>query len=65
MKTKIVIENLETTIVLKPENEFDTDILEKMYNTKEKYSTYMSVEADYGYGVNSNHRIEISIKEIK
>ena len=29
MKTKVVIENLETTIVLIPENDFERDIIEK------------------------------------
>jgi len=29
MKTKIIIENGETEIVLTPENDFDRDVLEK------------------------------------
>lgn len=65
MKAKVVIENWETTIVLDTENEFEIDVLEKVYSKKERYNLNTIVDAQYNYGTFSKHRIEISIKEIK
>jgi ribosomal protein S17 len=65
MKAKVIIENGETTIVLKTENKFDTDVLEKMFDNKEKYNIHTCINADYAYASHSNHRLELSIKEIK
>jgi len=65
MKAKVMIENSETTIVLTPENEFEIDIIEKLYCKKEKHNLYTCANAVYNYGTYSKHNIEISIKEIK
>jgi hypothetical protein len=65
MKAKVIIENGETTIVLRPENEFETDVLEKVYKRKEAYNLNTIVEARYNYGSYDNHKIEISIKELR
>jgi hypothetical protein len=63
MKTKIVIENGETEIVLKPENEFDNDVLQKMHKNKLGYSLVVEVNADLKYGIYDNYSMSINIKE--
>lgn len=65
MRTKVLIENGETTIILTPENEFEIDVIEKIHCKKEKFNLFTSVNAEYNYGSYSKHKIEISIKEIK
>lgn len=64
MKAKVIIENGETTIVLTPENIFETDVLEKVYTSKGSYNLNTNVDARYNYGSYDNHKIEISIKKI-
>lgn len=63
MKSKVIIENGETTIILTPENEFEIDIIEKVKCKKEKYSIDAKFDAQYNYGSYSKHNIELSIKE--
>lgn len=63
MKAKVIIENGETTIVLTPENNFEVDVIEKVYCKKEKHNIHTRFEAQYSYGSYSKHRIELSIKE--
>jgi hypothetical protein len=65
MKAKVIIENGETSIFLTPENEFEVDIIEKLYCKKENHNLHTSANANYNFGVYSKHNIEISIKEIK
>ena len=65
MKAKVIIENGETTIILTPENEFETDIIEKMYDKKEKHTIITEACAHVSYSVYSKHRIELSIKEAR
>lgn len=65
MRAKVVIENGETDIVLTPENEFERDIVEKMYNNKRNFNFHVTPDAEYGYGVLHNHQIKINIKEIR
>ena len=62
MKAKVIIENGETKIVLTPQNDFETDLIEKVKNT-EKHTIQTCIDADYNYGTYKNHRIEILIKE--
>lgn len=63
MKTKVVIENGETTIALTPENDFERDIIEKIENKREKFSIHTSVNVQSSCGSYSKHNIELSIKE--
>lgn len=63
MKTKVVIENGETTIVLTPENDFENDVIEKIKKKPEKFSIHTSINVDYSYSRYSNHNIKLSIKE--
>jgi len=65
MKTKVVIENAETTIVLTPENEFEIDVIEKIIRNKQKFDINTVVDAQYNYGSYSKHKIDINIKESK
>ena len=64
MKAKVIIENGETTILLTPENEFETDVIEKIYCKKESFNLLTSFNVNHSYGTYSKHNIEISIKEI-
>ena len=65
MKAKVIIENGETNIILTPENEFEVDVIEKVYNKNQNYSQECSFNADYNYGSLKNHNIKIKIKETK
>jgi succinylarginine dihydrolase len=65
MKTKIVIENGKTELILTPENDFDKDVLKKIYNNKSKFSIHTNVEAEYNYGDYKNHKLVLNIKETK
>jgi hypothetical protein len=65
MKAKVVIENGETEIILTPSNDFDKDVLEKIYNNKSRFSLHTDVDAIYNYGGYSNHKLIINIKETK
>ncbi len=58
MKTKVIIENGTTEIVLTPENEFERQIIENIYNAKKTTETkvrYTSLMGD-----TSNHSITIT-----
>jgi len=63
MKAKVIIENGQTTISLKPENEFEIDIIEKISRNKDKYSIYTTIDVEYNFGSYKNHSIEVSIKD--
>lgn len=63
MKAKVIIENLETDIILTPENEFEKRLLEDMYDMKNKYNFFPSVDSEYSMGVVQNYSLKINIKE--
>lgn len=65
MKAKVIIENGQTEIVLKPENDFEIDVLEKVYTQKKTYSIHTSVEGKDSYGGVDNLKLVINLKEIK
>ncbi len=65
MKTKVVIENGETEIILTPENVFEKDILEKMRSRRQNYTIHTNVEANYDFGSYKDHKIVLNIKDIK
>ena len=65
MKAKVIIENGETTIILKPENNFDKGILEKLYENKQKFNIHTDVESDYHLGIRDNFRLKMNIKETR
>ncbi len=58
MKAKVVIENGKTTITLTPENDFETDIIEK---TADKGVIESSAHYDTMYGSTSKHSIYIRL----
>tara|TARA_R110000744_G_scaffold251755_1_gene367626 strand:+ start:2413 stop:2616 length:204 start_codon:yes stop_codon:yes gene_type:complete len=64
MKTKVIIENGYTKILLTPENDFETDVIEKIHDKKHAYQIDTSADADYNYGSHNNYRIEMNIKEV-
>lgn len=65
MKTKVIIENGETEIVLTPENIFERDLLQKINSGRQRFNIHTDIEADYVYGVSQNHKIILNIKEEK
>jgi hypothetical protein len=65
MKTKVIIENGETQIILTPESDFELDVIEKIYNRKERFSVTTNFNANESYGTYSKQNISIDIKEIK
>ena len=64
MKSKVIIENGETELVLTPENDFDRGILEKIYLKKSNYNITTNIEAKYDYGSYRDHKLIVNIKEI-
>lgn len=65
MKTKVIIENGLTKIVMTPENDFETDVLDKVYRKKQNYEIETSVTAEYYYNEYKNHTLTATLKEIK
>lgn len=65
MKTEVNIKNGLTKIVLTPENEFESDVLEKVYRNKQEYELDVKVDGDYGYHEIKNTKIEIGINKKK
>ncbi len=63
MKAKVIIENGETEIILTPSNEFDKEVLEKLYTYKSRYNLHTIVDATYKYGCYEDHKLIIDIKE--
>lgn len=63
MKAKVVIEDGETTIVLTASNEFESDIIEKLYNKRGNFDIVTDFDLTKNYGVSANHNIVMKIKE--
>jgi hypothetical protein len=63
MKTKVEIWQGKAKIVLRAENEFEKDLIEKIKNSRKGYETETTVLTDYSYQSHSNHRIEIDLIE--
>jgi len=64
MKAKVIIENGQTAITLTPENNFETDIIEKVYNKRSGFEISTAFGVNYFYGKYSDHKIEISLNKI-
>jgi len=62
MEAKVIIENGKTRIELTPDNEFETEVIERVRDEKYKIST-TSVHADYSFNTHSNHKITINIEK--
>ena len=65
MKTKVIIENGETELILTPENDFERDILEKIHNKKTNFTIFTDVEAKYDFGIYKDHKLILNIKETR
>jgi len=61
MKAKVTIENGRTKVVLKPENDFEIDVLEKVYDSKKNYEIETTVNANYNFGSWQDHELEINL----
>lgn len=62
MKAKVIIENGCTEIILTPENEFEEDVLEKVYENKYEITNTKIYVLAY-YGIYSKHKITININK--
>jgi len=65
MKAKVIIEDGETNIDLIPQTEFERDLIEKIHSRKDSYKTLTEISCEYKYHTYANHKIVISIKEIR
>lgn len=65
MKSKIVIENGETTILLTPENDFEKRMIEDIVKNKGNHTVYTDASTTHQWHEQINHKIEISIKETR
>ena len=65
MKTEIIITQGKARIVLKPESEFEKDLIEKIIDSKIGYNTNAEVKTKCTYHSHSEHRIEINLLEKK
>ena len=63
MKTEVVIWQGKAKIVLRAENEFEKDLIEKVKDSKIGYTTTTEVLTDYNYQSHTKHRIEIGLNE--
>lgn len=61
MKAKVTIENGRTKVVLKPENDFEIYVLEKVYDSKKNYEIETTVNANYKFGSWQDHELEINL----
>ena len=65
MKSKVVIENGEIEIVLTPENDFEREVLDKIYSNKNKYDIFTDVKLDSVNYYDKKYKLVVSLKEIK
>jgi len=65
MKTEIVIWQGQAKIVLYPENEFETELIEKVKDSRVGYEIKTEVLTDKQYHEHKKHRIEINLIENK
>ena len=64
MKSKVIIENGKTTILLTPENPFEEDIITKVYTKMDGYTTTCDINAEQqSFGDYTKQKIEITITE--
>ena len=63
MKTEIIIKQGRAKILLKPESEFEKDLIEKIRDSKVGYETKAEVLTEERYSAHYEHRIEINLIE--
>ncbi len=66
MKSKVIIENGKTTIVLTPENEFEIEVINKVKEKETSFKIETSFKSEYNphqFNFKNNHRIEMLIEE--
>ena len=63
MITEIITTQGKSKIVLKPENEFEIDLIEKIVDSKIGYTQKTNIETNCLYHTHSKHRIEIDLIE--
>lgn len=65
MKTKVIIENEVTKIVMTPENDFETDVLDRVYSKQQNYKVETNISAEYSFGELKNHTLTTTLKKLK
>jgi len=65
MNAKVIIENGQTEIVLTPENDFEIDVLEKVYNKQNTIDIKTNVVAKYDFVAHRDHKLIVNLKENK
>ena len=65
MKAKVIIENGETTVSLTPENDFEKDMIEKLYLNKTQFDSELTFKCNVAqsWGIFKDHQIILSIKD--
>jgi len=63
MKAKVIIENGKTSVILTPENDFEIDIIEKVYNNSSKNRISTKFNLTTQWSINANHNITLNINE--
>jgi hypothetical protein len=63
MKAIVILEDNTTKIVLKPENEFERDIVEKLDKIDNKKKVEFDSYVKTFYGQTSEHKITITITD--
>jgi len=63
MKTEIIIKDGNVKIVLKPESEFETDLIEKIQDSKAGYTNTTEISTEERMGFHHEHKIEIKLFE--
>ena len=61
MKAKVIIEQGRTKVILTPENDFETDIIEKVADAKVNYNVETTVSTDFLYHSHTKHKIELNL----
>ncbi len=64
MKSKVIIENGQTEILLIPENEFEKDLVEKCLYRGSENVIKTSITTQPSYGVHQKHQISINITSV-
>lgn len=62
MKSKVIIENGNSTIILEPENEFEEELLKTAESEAREKDVSIHFNSEYSMGIRDNHRIEIKIR---
>lgn len=61
MKTKVIIKDGHTSIVMTPENDFEVGVLDTAYESEDKYQLTANVDRETKFGVHQSHKFTINL----